>query len=460
MPRRNLARRALAALAAGVLATGVLVAATHAQTLEAAAPTEGPVLTPVPEPVVPPAPPDSVFTPEAAAPTDPASTPVPPPASPPAAVDEPPAATKPPAPPTRVVRVVQVRPLDGPLPAESEAQDGPPHGTVAERARFATRNGASGGLSLVDPSSGEPGSVRIQLTLDSFPEDDFLHEGEGVGQGRQALAAGFTPARYVELYGALLGSGTSSEDSALGSLHSQGAVLGAKTWTKALAPVHLGGDIRFELHNELGGQLPALKATSVGMRFASALDLREAADLPLRIRGNLEYLLDNSALAAEDVEQARYRELSTPDNRFDETRHLLSRFERYALGVSRVDTLSIGLGAEAMLELGSEASLHPMLEWRVGLPVNRRGFNCALPPDDDAGTAQNEADSCASDAGFAAWPSVLSAGVRVVPPLRGLTLGLGAEIGTSGTTDFVHELSPVSPLVVMFSIGYTDDARD
>jgi hypothetical protein len=456
MPRSNPARRALAAFAAGVLATFVLAAPAHAQTLTDAAPTEGPTLTPVPDPVVPPAPPDSVFTPEAPAATEPAVAPTPTPAPEPAPVDAQPPATKP-----IPTRVVMVQPLDGPPAAEGEARDdAASHGTAAERVRFATRTGASGGLSLVDPSSGEPGSVRIQLTLDSFPEDDFLHEGQGVGQGRQALAAGFTPARYVELYGALLGSGTSSEDAALGSLHSQGAVIGAKTWMQALAPVHLGGDIRFELHNELGGQLPALEATSVGLRFASALDLREAADLPLRIRGNLEYLLDNSALAAEDLEQARYRELSRPDNRFDETRHLLSRFERYALGVARVDTLSIGLGAEAMLELGSDASLHPMLEWRVGLPVNRRGFNCALPPDDDAGTARSDADSCASDAGFAAFPSVLSAGVRVVPPLRGLTLGLGAEIGTSGTTDFVHELSPVSPLVVMFSIGYTDEARD
>jgi hypothetical protein len=356
--------------------------------------------------------------------------------------------------------VAGVKPLEGGA-EEREPSEAPERTRLADHVRFDTREGASGGLFLVDPSSGEVGSVRLQLTLDSFPEDDFLREGDGVGQGRQALAASFTPVRFTEVFGALLSRGTSSEDAALGSLHTQGAVLGVKTWTPVLAPLHFGGDVRIELHDELGGQLPALKATSVGLRLAAALDLRETrAELPLRFRGNLEYLLDNSALAAEDVEQARYRALEEPDNRFNETRHLLSRFERYALGVSRVDTLSIGLGVEAPLSLGDEASLHPLLEWRLGLPVNRRGFDCPFGSESGIGTAQSEADSCAGDAGFASWPSQLAVGVRIAPPVRGLSLTLGAEIGTSGTRDFVHELAPTSPLVVMFSIGYADDARD
>jgi hypothetical protein len=125
-----------------------------------------------------------------------------------------------------------------------------------------------------------------------------------------------------------------------------------------------------------------------------------------------------------------------------------------------VDTLSIGLGVEAPLSLGDEASLHPLLEWRLGLPVNRRGFDCPFGSESGIGTDQSEADSCAGDAGFASWPSQLAVGVRIAPPVRGLSLTLGAEIGTSGTRDFVHELAPTSPLVVMFSIGYADDARD
>lgn len=379
-----------------------------------------------------------------------------------------------PATPTPVhTHYVNVRPLPPSAaaatatPTEQDAgapQSDAPASTTesfADRQRFDTREGSSGGLSLVDPSSGEVGSVRLQLTLDSFPEDDFLRAGDGVGQGRQALAASFTPGRYVEVAAALLGRGTSSEDPSLGSLHTQSMVLGVKTWTPTFAPLHFGGDVRAVFHDELGGQLPVLKATSVGMRFASAFDFRETdAELPLRVRGNVDYLLDNSALAAEDIEQARYRALRQPDNRFDETRHLLSRFERYALGVSRVDTLSIGLGVEAPLPLGSESSLHPLLEWRLGLPVNRRSFNCALPSEDDAGTADSDTDTCASDAGFASFPSQLALGVRVVPPVRGLSLSLGVELGLTGTKDFVHELSPTSPLVVMFALGYADDARD
>jgi outer membrane protein OmpA-like peptidoglycan-associated protein len=138
----------------------------------------------------------------------------------------------------------------------------------------------------------------------------------------------------------------------------------------------------------------------------------------------------------------------------------VSRFERFGLGINRVDLLSIGVGVEVPLELATDFFLHPMLEYRMGLPINRQGYDCAYRSDNDArGTPASIDDTCLDDAGMSAFPMTLAIGLRAVPPIRGVSVLIGADIGLTGTDSFVRELAPTAPVRLMFALGYDFDAR-
>jgi hypothetical protein len=185
--------------------------------------------------------------------------------------------------------------------------------------------------------------------------------------------------------------------------------------------------------------------------------------LPLIGRFNASYLFDNSAKLVEDEERARYALLEASNGGAalarNETRNLVSRVERYAFDMNRVDRLTLGLGVEAPLPIAQEASIHPLLEYRMGLPINRQEFDCAIvrgePNDGDASSG----DDCLTTAGISAWPMNLVLGLRVVPPVRGVTMLLALDLGLTGADTFVRELSPNAPFALTFALGYDYDAR-
>jgi hypothetical protein len=53
----------------------------------------------------------------------------------------------------------------------------------------------------------------------------------------------------------------------------------------------------------------------------------------------------------------------------------------------------------------------------------------------------------------------LALGMRVVPPVRGVTLLFALDLGLAGTDTFVRELSPNAPFSLTFALGYDYDAR-
>lgn len=328
--------------------------------------------------------------------------------------------------------------------------------------RYNTREGSSGGLSIVDPGSGVPGSLRLQLVLDAFPGDDFLRDGDEVAQSSRALSFSWTALEGFELHAAMRDRGTSTQDPAPTSLHAQGLLLGFKLYHRVAGPVTAGGGLRFDLRNGAGNQTPLLASTSVGVRGAAAFDFRDLArPLPLVSRLNVDYLFDNSAIAVEDAEDARYRALENALPRADDTRHLISRSERYAFGINRVDTLALGVGFEAPLAVAERTFVHPLLEWRMGVPINRQGYDCPVARDASsaAGSPDDQADACLGASGVSAWSMNLTAGVRVAPPVRGVSLALAFDIGLTGTSSFVHELAPNSPFMITLALGYDYDAR-
>ncbi|HMI91455.1 MAG TPA: hypothetical protein VK509_08835, partial [Polyangiales bacterium] len=328
---------------------------------------------------------------------------------------------------------------------------------------YSTWDGSSGGVFVDDPGIGEPGAVRLQIAVDTYSGDGFLFDGDTVEQDRQQLSVSWTALRMFELFASLINRATASDTPSHNSLHAFGDFqLGAKVGVPIGPLLRVGGSLRLLAIGDIGEHGSLLDATSVGARASAALDLQGLDDpLPLVFRLNVEYRLDNSGKVLDDIEALRFEDLGDRAEAEDETRHLINRVERFGLAVNRVDLLNIGVGVEVPLELTDGFFLHPIAEYRIGLPINRQSFNCAFrSTDEDRGTtAAGADDTCLDDAGIDAWPMIATVGVRFVPPVRGVSLLVGADIGITGTSSFVRELAPTPPFRLLIALGYDYDAR-
>lgn len=332
---------------------------------------------------------------------------------------------------------------------------------------YNTWDGGTGGLHLEDPGMGMPGAVRLQLGLSIFSGEDFFYDGDEVEQSAQSLTLSVTALEYLELFASLHNRGTTTTlpttPPRTSALHAfADASFGVKLGAAVGDVVRLGGSVRLLLRSDIGPEAAMLDSTSIGLRADAAFDLqRMDTPWPLIIRLNLDYLFDNGASVIEDIEDRRYDSLPSPMSRANEVAHLVSRVERYGLDVNRVDLLTPAIGVELPLELTDDFSLHPLLEYRLGIPINRRGYDCPyFTGEADRGTnARGADDTCLDDAGVDAWPMTLAAGARLVPPIRGVSFLLGVDIGLTGTSTFVRELAPTSPFRALLAFSYDYDAR-
>ncbi|HKU43798.1 MAG TPA: OmpA family protein, partial [Polyangiales bacterium] len=332
-----------------------------------------------------------------------------------------------------------------------------------EDLRFRAQNtwlGPTGGFRIVDASSGPAGTARLQFGFEYFSASEFLYvldQNENLGG---ALSLSVTPIEHLEAYASLSTHANSNTAGDPVLLQVAGdVILGAKGFAQVLPWLGVGGDVRLLFLNTIGDLGVIIDGTSVGFRGAATADLRRLREpLPLIVRGNIEYLLDNSAKLVEGVENARYEALALPMRKdfADEDRQLVTRIERFALGINRVDMLSFGIGVEAPFQVTQEFFLQPLLEFRLGVPVNRQGYSCLAVTT----TASIDGDdSCLAIEGLSAAPSALTLGLRVLPPLRGLSALVAFDIGLSGTSTFVRELAPNRPWAFMMTVGYAIDAR-
>jgi outer membrane protein OmpA-like peptidoglycan-associated protein len=328
---------------------------------------------------------------------------------------------------------------------------------------YNTFEGSTGSMFIVDPGMGAPGAVRLQLGLDTYSGGSFLYDGDNVEQDRQFITASWTAIDILEIYASVQNRGSVSDLPAQNSLHALGDTsVGVKVGTRTGSIWRFGGDARLLVQNDIGNKGTLLDATSIGLRGSIALDLQGLAHpAPFIARLNADYYFDNSAKVLADTEDTRYDALKNPAPRSDETRNLITRVERFGLGVNRVDMFTIGLGVEVPLELSKNFFLHPMVDWRLGMPVNRQGYSCAFHSSDaKRGTNAPKADdTCLDDAGFSSWPMSLAIGARVVPPVRGLSVLLGVDFALNGSDTFVRELAPIPPFRMLVGLSYDYDAR-
>ncbi len=355
------------------------------------------------------------------------------------------------------------RPIDTELPPIATLRDAPEltDPELDEALRWRAQNtwlGPIGGLRVVDGTSGPAGTLRLQFAFDYFSDDEYLYSFDHNEWLGGVLSLAVTPIEHLEVFGSLSTHANSNDAGDPVLLQVAGdVVLGVKGFTQVLPWLGVGGDLRFLFLNTIGDLGVIFKGTSVGFRGLATAALRRTEEaLPIVFRANFEYLLDNSSALVDGVEQARYDTLSGARPIDNEDRHLVNRIERFALGINRVDMLTFALGVEAPLEVATDFYIQPLLEWRLGIPVNRQGYSC-LSVATSAGP--DGADSCLAIEGLSAAPSTLSLGARVLPPVRGLSAMLAFDIGVMGTSTFVRELAPNRPWAVLFAVGYAIDAR-
>ncbi|MEZ4254629.1 MAG: OmpA family protein [Polyangiales bacterium] len=324
-------------------------------------------------------------------------------------------------------------------------------------------HGSVGGLHTVDAGSGAVGSFRLQLHSEFFFASDFLLPGDDNQRVGGALSLSATLLEFLEVYASVWTTANSNDKENPELFQALGDTLfGAKLFGSVAPWLTLGGDVEVALLNRVGGVGLSFAGTSLGLRFNATADFRDLpkGGFPLIARLNLQYYLDNTSTLVEDTEDKRYDALSNPAPRADEARNLVSRIERFALGINRTDFFNIALGFEAPLEVSRNFVLAPLLEWTWGIPINRQGYDCLFIPDPANPSKPNGTDdSCLDIAGVSAFPMDLTLGVRVLPPVSGLAFFAAVDVGLTGASTFVRELAPNAPYNVMLGLGYAFDTR-
>ena len=326
--------------------------------------------------------------------------------------------------------------------------------------RANTLDGPTGLLRIVSADSGEPGTLRVSLTTNFFWANGFLCPSCSTPNGTVSTAAddaavsaqrfqlSATPFDFLEVYGALRYQQTSNSVGTPRVLQISGnPSIGAKAFIPKSSGRILtaGGGAAVELLSDDDGM--GTPAANVLVHFEGTLDLtrqREESYIPLRAHFNVGYLFDSSDAVISDIEQERSTALGSTQR--------ITRVERFAFDINRVDSLRLGLGIE-----GGSSYVTPFIEWTVDAPVNRQGYLCRLG-------ALGADDNCLSRAaGFESTPSRATIGVRAHPWFsknsHGVALLAALDIGTGGTSVFLDEVAPELPWSLHFGAGYAFDTR-
>lgn len=315
-------------------------------------------------------------------------------------------------------------------------------------------SGPTGGIRIVDAASAPKGTFRLALNTEFFVIGDYFVPTDKAHHLAGNLSLSITPTEYLEVFmSAEATSAWSDSNDPMLIQRVADFLLGIKGFYQARPWFAVGGDASVGFLGGVGDAKASLRSASFGLRANMTFDFRgrERREAPLILRVNAQYWFDNSAKLTEGIEEQRYATLGGVAPADEETRHLLTAFERFAYRLNRTDFVRIATGFEAPLK-AREVGLHPMLEWEWDIPVNRQGFQCA------SASGPND-DGCLADEGLKAFPMTLSLGLRILPPPKGLAFTVAADIGLTGTQAFVRELAPNAPYNIILGVAYAFDPR-
>jgi outer membrane protein OmpA-like peptidoglycan-associated protein len=350
-----------------------------------------------------------------------------------------------------------------PAPGEENAEDPEVVAEWAERDRQInesnTLSGGTGLLHTQHAATGMPGQFRLGFTTEWFSagflctnsfqcppngsaakitSDTMNHVGGTLNLGVTLAKLG---AGSLDAYGAVMAYANSDSANKPSLLQVLGDMdLGLKYMAPVGNVVKLGLFTELWLINGTGAVGLDGNGTSAKFGGVGTVDLRGLeSHVPVRFSLNTVYFVDNSADVLGPTEAARGTAATGPQP--------VTRIERFGLGVNRVDQFQLLIGTEFFV---AEERVRPFIEERIGFPTNRQGYACK--------TNNPSGDHCLANDTFA--PSTLTLGSRFFPWKRGFSLLAAVDIGTSGTSDFIEELSPTPPWTLYLGAGWAVDTQD
>lgn len=325
----------------------------------------------------------------------------------------------------------------------------------AELHQGTTLGGSTGLLRVASAHSAPVGTFRVQALWDYSSGSSFLCNDKSVCATQKSdkfrrfgtnFSGSATVASFLEAYTGVRSYATSNDQGKPELLQVLGDMtLGLKFFQPAerFRTLSFAGDAQLLLLNGSGSVGLDSGSTSFRFRGNATADLRQpgGGGAPMLIHLNLGYRLDNSGKIVKDTEERRGRPVE--------------RIERFGLGINRVDFAELGIGFQGVFA-GGEAIRHiqPFVEYTIDVPVNRQGYKCnpqKTSSEDLCLGKQTGGDK------FKVSPSRLTAGVRFNTFMPGVMFTVAGDLGTSGTSRFIDEVSPQTPWTLWFGAGFAFD---
>ena len=314
---------------------------------------------------------------------------------------------------------------------------------------FSSLTGPVGLFHVYDAGSGEPGTFGLGLHGAFFKYTDYLLYGDENVNMWGGLNLRVTPIKYLEVFAGLEASSNSNNLSDPQLIQTLGEFnIGLKGMYSPIDMLSLGLIFGLEFHNPVGEVGVAFDGLTYPLGLLATVDFSKInKKIPLRAHLNAVYRFDNSAKLVDDVEYERggCGEDVDGDGVLD-YEGCLDPVERKGLDIDRTDQMQIALGVDAAFPF-----VTPLIEYGIDIPINRQDFVCPLP------ATESRPDSCMDKEGGAGMRQFLTVGVRVLPPLKTLSIDLGVDIGLSGYAPSVHELAPLAPYRILFGLTYSFD---
>ncbi|MCP4679690.1 MAG: OmpA family protein [Deltaproteobacteria bacterium] len=308
--------------------------------------------------------------------------------------------------------------------------------------------GATGLFHIIEAGSDEGGTFGIGFHGAFFKYSDYLYRDDENSYMWGSLNLRVTPIEHLEIYAGFQSQANYNDANYPELFQTLGDFqLGLKGYLSPVDWWTLGALFGISFMNPVGEVSVSLEGTSFDIGLLNTFDFVEInKNAPIRAHLNIGYFFDRSANLTADIEKVRGG-CGTDENNdgYADFEGCLNPIERTALNINRNDQMHIGIGVDALLPY-----VTPLVEYVMEIPVNRQGFTC---PENIPGNP----DSCMQREGSKAMRQWVTLGARVLPPIGGLAIDVGVDIGVTGYAPSVHELAAQAPYRVIFGLSYNID---